>query len=126
MVVAVLHDVIEDSHATLEDLRYAGFNETVVEAVDAITKREGERHKLGLGGQATPYWKYLKRIRANPIASLVKLADIYDNTEPRRLMGLKPHRRRRFLEKCDLAVQVILGIGFNRDLLRRYIEFYTL
>jgi len=66
--VAVLHDVVEDTSATLEHLRIAGFPEDVVTAVDAISRGDGER-----------YADYLLRLVENPIARRVKLADIEDN-----------------------------------------------
>lgn len=74
-IVAILHDVVEDTTITLDDLRTAdvsgvefGFPDEVVDAVDALTRREGER-----------YGAYLLRAAANPIARAVKVADIKDN-----------------------------------------------
>lgn len=66
--IAWLHDVCEDSDITLDDLRRAGLPEQVVEAVGAITKREGE-----------DYEAYLDRVVANPQAAAVKCADIAHN-----------------------------------------------
>lgn len=66
--VAWLHDVCEDSDVTLDDLRRAGLPEPVVEAVGAITKREGEEYET-----------YLDRVVANPQAAAVKCADIAHN-----------------------------------------------
>jgi (p)ppGpp synthase/HD superfamily hydrolase len=66
-IVAWLHDVVEDSTTTLEDLK-AEFSATVVDAVDAITHREGE-----------PYLNYLLRLAKNPVARQVKEADLKDN-----------------------------------------------
>ncbi len=71
--VAVLHDVVEDSEITLEDLRKKGFPEEVVKAVDCLTKREGE-----------PYMALVERAKANPLARRVKLADLDDNMDLKR------------------------------------------
>lgn len=67
-IVAVLHDAIEDSTFTLEDLEDQGFSSEVIEAVDAITKRDNES-----------YIDYVHRCAQNPIARAVKLADLNYN-----------------------------------------------
>ncbi|MGC1209088.1 MAG: HD domain-containing protein [Ornithinimicrobium sp.] len=71
-IVAWLHDVVEDTTLTLEDLR-AHFPESIVAAVDAMTRRSEEAPDA-----------YYARVRADPIARAVKLADIADNTDPPR------------------------------------------
>lgn len=76
-MVAVLHDVVEDTPVTIEDLRAAGVTEDRLDAIDALTKRPGE--------QLETYWD---RVRANLIALDVKLADIGDNSDPERLAVL--------------------------------------
>ncbi|NIR50464.1 GTP pyrophosphokinase [candidate division KSB1 bacterium] len=73
-IVAILHDVVEDSDWTLDDLRQQEFAEEIVEAVDCLTKREGE-----------PYMDYISRLEADQIARAVKLADLEDNMDMRRL-----------------------------------------
>jgi (p)ppGpp synthase/HD superfamily hydrolase len=67
-VVALLHDVVEDTDVTYDDLRDAGFTNEVINAVEAITKRPGE-----------VYADFVLRCKANEIARVVKLADIDDN-----------------------------------------------
>lgn len=67
-MIGVLHDVVEDSEWSLEDLREEGFSAEVVAAVDALTKREGE-----------DYQDYLDRLGPDPLARDVKLADLRDN-----------------------------------------------
>jgi (p)ppGpp synthase/HD superfamily hydrolase len=70
-IVAFLHDVVEDTDVTLEELRELGFDEIVIAAVDAVTKRPGEK-----------YTDFILRIKsAGYIAVDVKLADIEDNLE---------------------------------------------
>jgi (p)ppGpp synthase/HD superfamily hydrolase len=68
-LVAQLHDVVEDSDWTLEELREE-FPSDVVDAIDAITRRDGE-----------PYRQYIERCGKNPTARLVKLMDLRDNVE---------------------------------------------
>ena len=68
IAVAWLHDVVEDTWLTLGDLESFGIPRDVVEAVDAMTRRDGER-----------YTDYIARVRENPIARRVKIADIRHN-----------------------------------------------
>ncbi|MDR1183386.1 MAG: HD domain-containing protein [Coriobacteriales bacterium] len=72
--VALLHDVVEDTTVTLADLRLAGFSDAVTSAVDAITRRKGEQDVA-----------YLARVRRNPLALAVKLADLTHNSDITRI-----------------------------------------
>ena len=74
MMAAILHDVVEDTAWTLEQLRQAGFAEEVVQAVECLTHRDHET-----------YEEFITRVRTNPIATKVKLADLEDNMDMRRL-----------------------------------------
>ncbi|WP_442509397.1 hypothetical protein SH528x_000966 [Novipirellula sp. SH528] len=74
-MVAVMHDLVEDTSVTIDDLRQKGFSETVLAAVELVTHRETDS-----------YEDYVVRIKANPIAREVKLADLRDNTDPRRVL----------------------------------------
>jgi (p)ppGpp synthase/HD superfamily hydrolase len=67
-MAAALHDIVEDTPWTIEDLRAEGFPPTVIAAVDALTKRPGERRMDAA-----------RRAGADPIARRVKLADLDDN-----------------------------------------------
>ena len=73
-IVAMLHDVVEDSDWTFEALREAGFSATVVKALRALTKVEGETYEASI-----------QRAKANAIARRVKLADIADNSDLSRI-----------------------------------------
>ena len=73
-MAAVLHDVVEDTPWTLDDLRARGFPEQVIDAVDGLTRRPGEE-----------YDAFVERAAAHPVARRVKLADIEDNLDLRRL-----------------------------------------
>lgn len=74
MMAAVLHDVVEDSAWTLEALRAEGFPEEVLQAVDRLTKRDGESYEV-----------FVERVMEDPLARLVKLADLEDNMDPKRI-----------------------------------------
>ena len=63
-IVAVLHDVVEDSDVALECLRKEGFNERVLAAVDSLTKRKDE-----------DYDTFIDRVSKNPLAREVKIED---------------------------------------------------
>ena len=73
--VAYLHDVIEDTELTLEDLCEYGFSKEVIEAVDIITKKRGE-----------DYQSYLNSVKKNKLARAVKLADLRHNSDLTRLI----------------------------------------
>lgn len=77
-MVGVLHDVVEDTPLTPEDLAERDYPEEIVEAVDALSKRSGET-----------YEEYIERVHANPIAVRVKIADLEDNLQLWRMAGLK-------------------------------------
>lgn len=77
-MTAVLHDVVEDSRVTLGELRRRGFPKRVVAAVDALTRRQGETYEA-----------FIQRLKPNPLASKVKLADLKDNMDLSRLRAPK-------------------------------------
>jgi len=76
-IVALLHDVVEDTPITLDDLRQRGYSEAIITAVDCLTRRDEET-----------YQQFVARAKANPIARWVKLADIEDNMDIRRLQTI--------------------------------------
>ena len=73
-VAALLHDVVEDTDYTLADLEAMGFDGEVLAALRLLTHAEGE-----------PYMDYVARLKANPIARAVKLADLAHNRDLSRL-----------------------------------------
>lgn len=73
-IAALLHDVVEDTPNTLDDLTRAGFPAAVIEAVDALTKRPGE-----------DYAAYIMRVKSNPTARRVKIEDLKDNMDLSRI-----------------------------------------
>lgn len=73
-VAALLHDVVEDTPYTFRDLEEMGFSPEVIAALRLLTHDEGEE-----------YFAYVARIRENPIAKAVKLADLRHNSDLSRL-----------------------------------------
>ncbi len=73
-ITAILHDVIEDSDWTLDDLRNEGFSAEIVEAVDCLTKREGE-----------DYMDYIDRTKRTSLSQTVKIGDLEDNMNMQRV-----------------------------------------
>ena len=73
-VVALLHDVVEDTEYTIEDLQKAGFTQNVISAIALMTH-----------DPQMPYMEYVRAIKSNPIARAVKLADLRHNSDMTRL-----------------------------------------
>lgn len=99
-IVALLHDVIEDTNVTVEELRQAGFSTTIINAIIALTRTDGE-----------DYMQFIKRLSLNDLATSVKIQDLKDNMDIRRLNG-NPHWKMEvyqkalsFLEGVKLASQ---------------------
>lgn len=74
-MVAVMHDLIEDTPMTLEQLRTKGFSDQVLDGVDLVTHRAD-----------VSYSDYIVAIKNNSIATQVKLADLKDNTSLNRTL----------------------------------------
>ena len=83
-VVALLHDVIEDTDYTLDDLRELGFEDRVISAIALMTHDD-----------AVPYMEYVAEIKKNPIARAVKLADLRHNSDMTRLDTVSPWDEKR-------------------------------
>ena len=95
--VAWLHDVVEDTPCTLDDLVDLGFSTEIVMAVAAITQYKGE-----------PLEDYWMRVKDNPIARAVKVkGDIPDNADPMRLEHLPPHLQEKLTLKYQRAMEVL-------------------
>ena len=95
-IIAMLHDVIEDTFLTEEDLRPV-FGDKIVDIVVLLTKVKGE-----------DYFDYINRIKGNEIATRVKLADIKHNSDISRITNptKKDYDR---LEKYNKAKAILLG-----------------
>lgn len=94
---ALLHDVVEDTPWTLTQLKGAGVPDPVLEALALLTHDE-----------ATPYLDYVRRLRSNPIARAVKLADLRHNSDRSRLEQVTDRdlsRLRRYEEAAALLTE---------------------
>lgn len=76
-IVGVLHDILEDTKMSIIDLSAEGFSEHVIDAVHTLTKLENE-----------DYDHYIGRVERNDLAIRVKLNDLTDNMDLRRLKFL--------------------------------------
>ena len=94
-IVATLHDVVEDCGVTLDQLRAEGFSEAVIDGVDALTRRETET-----------YEEFVLRAKTNRIGRQVKIADLEDNSDVRRLPEVTERDRAR-MEKYKRAMDVL-------------------
>ena len=93
--VALLHDVIEDSPFTAEELLLAGLPETVVTAVQILSKKKGQ-----------DYQTYLENVKSNSLARVVKLADLKHNSDLSRLSSVTDKDLER-LEKYKKAIDYL-------------------
>ncbi len=73
-IVAVLHDIIEDTFIRLRDLKLHGFSEYIIRALDCLTKRDDET-----------YFDFIRRISENELATKIKILDLKDNMNLDRL-----------------------------------------
>ena len=96
VAAAWLHDVIEDCGVTADDLIAAGISREVVDAVVLLTRTEANE---GDG--------YYRAIRENRVALAVKLADIEDNTDPKRTALLTVEKRERLAAKYVHARKIL-------------------
>lgn len=67
-IVGVLHDVVEKTGWLLDNLRTEGFNKTILDAIDSVTRRDGEE-----------YFDCVERTKANKLGTRMKIADLNDN-----------------------------------------------
>ncbi|MBP3592405.1 MAG: GTP pyrophosphokinase [Clostridia bacterium] len=94
-VVALLHDVIEDTDYTLDDMKNMGFSDDILSAIALMTHDDG-----------VPYMEYVALIKKNPIAKMVKLADLRHNSDMSRLDKVTAHDRER-AEKYKKAIEFL-------------------
>ena len=94
-IVALLHDVVEDTDYTLDDIVAAGFGKEIVEAVALMTHEDD-----------VPYLDYVAKLKDNPIAREVKLADLAHNSDLSRLGEIDDETKQR-LEKYEKAKAIL-------------------
>jgi (p)ppGpp synthase/HD superfamily hydrolase len=97
-IVAILHDTVEDTDVTFEQLRAAGYGAEILSALDSVTRRADET-----------YEDFVQRSAADPIGRRVKLADLADNMDLRRLPIVKDKDADR-LERYQRAWSQLMAI----------------
>lgn len=95
-IVGMLHDVVEDSDLTLDDLLKQGFSNEVVGAVELLTHAKDE-----------DYMTYVKRIKGNELARKVKLADLKHNSDLSRLPVVREKDIKRVENKYKPAIEFL-------------------
>lgn len=83
-ICGLLHDLIEDTDWTFEDLKKEGFSDEIIEVLDCVTKRGNES-----------YTNFIKRIEQNQLAVRVKINDLKDNMDITRLTEITEKDRER-------------------------------
>jgi guanosine-3',5'-bis(diphosphate) 3'-pyrophosphohydrolase len=102
-IVALLHDVVEDSATvTTDSLFMEGFPSRIVDAVDALTRRKHE---------GETYAAYIDRVARNPLARHVKLADLADNLRPERIGSLPPEQAASLSKRYLAAYRTLTNGG---------------
>jgi (p)ppGpp synthase/HD superfamily hydrolase len=94
VIVALLHDLVEDTDYTIADLTEMGFDKAVTDAIALMTHVKG-----------VEYMAYVRAIKENPIAKTVKLADLKHNADLTRLDSIDEKallRREKYLEAIRL------------------------
>ena len=93
-VVALLHDVVEDTDYTLEDLAAMGFGKIIIDALALLTH-----------DNSVDYMSYVRKIKENPVATAVKMADLQHNSDLSRLDNIDEkalQRREKYLQAMAL------------------------
>ena len=98
MITAVLYDVVEDGGITIDDLRRAGYSEEILNAIECLTRRDGEE-----------YDQFINRVKSNPLAVRVKIADLKDNSDLGRITEPNENDYKR-LEKYRRALVELMKI----------------
>lgn len=102
---AIMHDLVEDTPVTIQALVDEGFDQSVIDCVDCLTRRDGET-----------YSAFIERCCVNPMAIKIKLLDIRDNMDVTRLDALEEndlgrlkryHRARKRLLEAQGAISKV-------------------
>ena len=97
-VCALLHDVVEDTSYTFDDLKKMGFPQAVIDVLTLLTHEEG-----------VPYMEYGEKLSVNPTARQVKIADLRHNSDLTRLDTVDEWALKRN-EKYKMAMEFLLGL----------------
>lgn len=94
-VIALLHDVIEDTSYTLLDLKNMGYPKEIIDALECLTHQKN-----------IPYIDYIQKIKTNSYATIVKLADLKHNSDLNRLDIINDNDLQRY-EKYQQAIKIL-------------------
>lgn len=99
-IVALLHDIVEDTWVSFNFLKGMGFSEKILDALFALTKEKDE-----------PYSHYIARVKKNPLALKIKILDLQHNLDVARMRGCNlPNGQIQSLQKRYLnALQYLLS-----------------
>lgn len=106
-IVGVLHDVVEDSHFTFEDLEKEGFDDKIINALHCVTKLS----------ENEDYDAFIERCATNPLATAVKIHDLSDNLDVRRLYRLTENdisRTNKYLKAYQRLLPLYQQLENNR------------
>lgn len=98
-IIAVLHDIVEDTDWTLQDLREEGFSEVAINGIAAVTRNEHESYEA-----------FVERAGADPLGYVVKLADLKDNMDLSRIENPSDKDFKR-IEKYKRATKKLLSMS---------------
>lgn len=98
-IVALLHDIVEDTPMTLADLISVGFNERIIAAINCLTRRPAET-----------YEQFIERIQSNDLARRVKILDLEDNSDLSRI-AIPSQTDLERVEKYQRALEKLKSIG---------------
>ena len=84
-IVALLHDILEDTDCPEQELRNAGCDNDMIEAIKSVTRRDDEQY----------YFDFIKRVNKNPMGRLVKICDLENNMDIRRLKKFGDYEQKR-------------------------------
>ena len=94
-IVALLHDIVEDTDYTISDLTAMGFSKEVTDAINLMTHNGN-----------VPYMDYVKSVAENEIAKVVKFADLKHNSDLTRLNSVSEYDVER-IEKYKVAMSML-------------------
>ena len=94
IIVALLHDVVEDTNITIDDLSKEGFDSNIIEALKLLTKKTNN------------YEEYISRISTNPLAKKIKLADLNHNLDITRIPNPQERDYKR-IEQYKKAIEIL-------------------
>ena len=99
-IVALLHDVVEDTNYSLKDIKGMGFGDNVIEALELLTHNP-----------ETPYMEYIRAISANTLARKVKLVDLEHNSDASRLNHTPTEADLQRIDKYEQAMVFLKSIN---------------